>query len=434
MAQAAVAGISALLTSAFLKCSIALVILGALCAAAGIGGGGIIVSVLMNFGELSPHDAIPLSKAVVFLGSLVSLALNKRREMQAQELDQTEKRNLINWQILKLIVPMSLIGTLLGVALNRHTPGFVIVLILTIVLAGMTIMVFEKAWKQYKEESRSAEASHSGAVPQSAGPSESQSLLKEPQKDVLSVDSHSKLRHSDFVLMPFMLCVIIFGGILRHRAEVCHQEKDTMRNGGAPVALEDSLCSNSMLGTIFGNSVHSLMGDTSTANQIELAMLLTPTLVCLFVAMYYAHNAVKYHKWSVQSVLVYQIVACMAGMLAGLVGIGGGLIFSPFFLIYGVEPSVAVATSATCVLFTSSSTTVQYLFTNRIIVSLALAYGAANAVASLIGTSLVHQVQDRFAGRRSYVSLIIAAAVAISTGLAAAKMIEEWQRPSGPVG
>merc|ERR1719171_465622 len=296
-------------------------------------------------------------------------------------------------------------------------------------------MVVEKTWKQYREEQRNLQNPQSSTahqVPQ-APQGEAQSLLNPSQK-ILSVDSQGKLRYPDFVLMPFMLCVIIFGGVLRHRAEVCHQEKDAIRAGGATPLLSESVCENSLLGTIFGGSVHSLMADVDTANQVEMVMLMTPTLVCLLVSVYYAHSAVKSHNWSVSSVLVYQVVACMAGMLAGLVGIGGGLIFSPFFLIMGVEPSIAVATSATCVLFTSSSTTIQYLFTNRIIVSLALAYGAANAVASLIGTSLVHQVQDRFAGRKSFVSLIIAAAVAISTGLAAAKMIEEWQRPSGPVG
>ena len=55
----------------------------------------------------------------------------------------------------------------------------------------------------------------------------------------------------------------------------------------------------------------------------------------------------------------------MSQGFAGLVGIGGqeikvaglhgarlcagGLIFSPFFLLMGVDPSVAVATSSTCV-------------------------------------------------------------------------------------
>merc|ERR1719446_2055130 len=62
-----------------LTSSLALLVSGVLCSAAGIGGGGIYVVVLMLAGLLAPHDAVPLSKAVVFFGSLATLALNFRR-------------------------------------------------------------------------------------------------------------------------------------------------------------------------------------------------------------------------------------------------------------------------------------------------------------------------------------------------------------------
>merc|ERR550514_2630281 len=50
--------------------------LGILCASAGIGGGGIFVAVLMTAGQMKPHDAVPLSKAIVFMGVTVQLILN----------------------------------------------------------------------------------------------------------------------------------------------------------------------------------------------------------------------------------------------------------------------------------------------------------------------------------------------------------------------
>jgi hypothetical protein len=57
-------------------CSVILFFSAILCSAAGIGGGGIYVAVLMVSGKLTPHDAVPLSKAVVFFGSMASLAVN----------------------------------------------------------------------------------------------------------------------------------------------------------------------------------------------------------------------------------------------------------------------------------------------------------------------------------------------------------------------
>merc|ERR1719181_466926 len=97
--------------------------------------------------------------------------------------------------------------------------------------------------------------------------------------------------------------------------------------------------------------------------------------------------------WNLTEVFGYSTMALLTGCFAGLVGIGGGLVFSPFFLWMGVDPSIAVATSSTCVIFTSSSTTMQYLFTDRIIISLTLLYGLVCLTASYCGTSMVHHTQ-----------------------------------------
>merc|ERR1719160_1977726 len=121
-------------------------------------------------------------------------------------------------------------------------------------------------------------------------------------------------------------------------------------------------------------------------------------------------------------------MALATGCLAGLLGVGGGLIFSPFLLIMGLEPSVAVATSATCVIFTSSSTTMQYLLMDRIRVVLSVFYGTANLFASLMGTGLVHYLQDTFASRKSYITWIVALGVAASMVLSILKLVEELEK------
>ncbi|CAJ1360773.1 unnamed protein product, partial [Effrenium voratum] len=86
-------------------CGALLFLSGVLCSAAGIGGGGIYVSLLMVLGGLSLHDAVPLSKGIVFFGSLASLALNLRRR----------KKKLIHYGICRIVVPAALVGTLFGV-------------------------------------------------------------------------------------------------------------------------------------------------------------------------------------------------------------------------------------------------------------------------------------------------------------------------------
>merc|ERR1719235_306620 len=116
---------SAVMHMEVLYCSIAIIIGDALCACAGIGGGGIIVTALMVCGMLEPYDAVPLSKAVVFFGAMCQLVLNLGKK---QATANGEEKDLIDWGIVRIIVPMALTGTLLGVLLNGGTPGWLIVI------------------------------------------------------------------------------------------------------------------------------------------------------------------------------------------------------------------------------------------------------------------------------------------------------------------
>merc|ERR1719433_1357285 len=150
--------------------------------------------------------------------------------------------------------------------------------------------------------------------------------------------------------------------------------------------------------------------------------MVVPLVMCSFIALAYATLLVKQHSWNSSGIATYSAMALGTGILSGLLGIGGGLIFSPFFLLMGHLPSVAIASSSTCILITSSSTALQYLLTDRIIMSLTFLYGAINLVASYLGTKLVHWLQDAMGARKSIISGIVAVGVLISTVLALIKL------------
>lgn len=156
---------------------------------------------------------------------------------------------------------------------------------------------------------------------------------------------------------------------------------------------------------------------------LKVVSFVLPLASCSLVVIYYNWFLITKENWPATESIAYSVMATLTGCLSGLVGIGGGLIFSPFFLVMGVDPSIAVATSSTCVIFTSSSTFFQYFLTDRIILSLTVIYGTLSLVASYAGTSLVHLLQDRGGGRKSYITLIVAIGVFISLILAAVKLI-----------
>merc|ERR1719324_2217060 len=154
-------------------------------------------------------------------------------------------------------------------------------------------------------------------------------------------------------------------------------------------------------------------------------MLALPITLCAVIGGYFAHDLTT-QGWPLNKILMYQTMALITGLLAALVGIGGGLIFSPFLLITGVEPAVAVATSATCVIFTSSSTTFQYMLIDRIHMALAVFYGLVNVAASNIGTQMVHYLQAHFAKQRSIITFVVASAVGVSAIMAVWKAFQEF--------
>merc|ERR1719159_1568645 len=104
----------------------------------------------MFMGNLSPRDAVPVSKAVVFLGAVVSLALNVGRSASASS------KPLVDWLLLKMVVPMALLGTLIGVLTNEHTPGWGVLVVLASMMVPTFLLVLRRAQQQYLEE-RNAE-------------------------------------------------------------------------------------------------------------------------------------------------------------------------------------------------------------------------------------------------------------------------------------
>eukprot|EP00405_Crypthecodinium_cohnii_P009584 CAMPEP_0206426578 /NCGR_PEP_ID=MMETSP0324_2-20121206/4446_1 /ASSEMBLY_ACC=CAM_ASM_000836 /TAXON_ID=2866 /ORGANISM="Crypthecodinium cohnii, Strain Seligo" /LENGTH=511 /DNA_ID=CAMNT_0053891529 /DNA_START=157 /DNA_END=1692 /DNA_ORIENTATION=+ len=486
---------------------VALFLAAVLCSASGIGGGGIYVAVLMVLGRVSTHNAVPLSKAIVFFGAVASTLLNLRRQL-AEGGDDRHKTN-IDFDACRVVVPMALFGTYMGVVLNFHVPEKVIVVTLAVILCGMTVMVVQTAWKQHKEEEDNAKgwgpldadveaeteplmrrglvgrpssaplpsapnttaaaaAGESGghyAAASSAGGKaaattttsavstppaapapttvgerggESEDIPAEKGKDYCSssskASSHRSCGSGAFVSLPSILkpggnsfskadvisalllvCLVVFCGVLRFHVHACRAEQT---GHGVPGS-----CRHPIMNTIFGGHFEAWVSNHFLSVFLPFLVIAAPVGCCLAMSIYYGRTA-RSSGWRRSKILAYQFTAMCTGLLAGLVGIGGGLIFSPFFLLMGMEPHVAVGTSSTCVLFTSSSTTIQYLFTDRILMSLALVYGVVTLLGSSGGTTLVHALQDTFSTKKSYITWVVAAGVATSAVLSLAKFVE----------
>jgi len=119
-------------------CFLLIIIASAFSNAGGIGGGGLIIPILIFLLNFTTHEAIPITKIMIFTGAIITYIQNFSQ--------QNPLRNgvAIDYNIALVIVPFLLFGTMVGVNLNRVLPPFIILLLLTFVLSISSYTTFMK--------------------------------------------------------------------------------------------------------------------------------------------------------------------------------------------------------------------------------------------------------------------------------------------------
>eukprot|EP00541_Cyclophora_tenuis_P019043 CAMPEP_0116552928 /NCGR_PEP_ID=MMETSP0397-20121206/6756_1 /TAXON_ID=216820 /ORGANISM="Cyclophora tenuis, Strain ECT3854" /LENGTH=187 /DNA_ID=CAMNT_0004077927 /DNA_START=282 /DNA_END=845 /DNA_ORIENTATION=- len=117
--------------------------------------------------------------------------------------------------------------------------------------------------------------------------------------------------------------------------------------------------------------------------------------------------------WDRSSTLVYPLLCCVAGFVAGLFGIGGGIVKGPIMLALGVHPAVASATSACMILFTSFTATTSFAVYGLVIEDYAVFCLLLGFVATVLGQTAMSYLLRKY-NRHSYIAFCIGAVVATS--------------------
>lgn len=127
--------------------------------------------------------------------------------------------------------------------------------------------------------------------------------------------------------------------------------------------------------------------------------------------------------WNRRRATLVPLVSFIAGVGAGLLGIGGGMLVGPLLLELGVEPRGVAATGAFVVLVADSSVVAQY----AVLGLLPKKHGATLALTAFLGTAVGQSAAERAiaaTGRTAVVTLIIATVIgvsAVATGVVAAR-------------
>uniref|UniRef100_A0A7S4ETG3 Uncharacterized protein n=1 Tax=Chrysotila carterae TaxID=13221 RepID=A0A7S4ETG3_CHRCT len=118
-------------------------------------------------------------------------------------------------------------------------------------------------------------------------------------------------------------------------------------------------------------------------------------------------------RWTPRATIIWPTICVAAGLVAGMFGIGGGIVKGPLMLEMGMQPAVSSATSAYMILFTSATAATQYF----IFGALRLRYGAVMFVVGFCGTVVgqmgVSYLLKRW-GRQSIIVIVIAVVIGFS--------------------
>eukprot|EP00605_Chrysophyceae_sp_TOSAG23-4_P002336 GSChrysophyteH1.ASY1.ANO1.2584.1 assembled CDS len=166
-----------------------------------------------------------------------------------------------------------------------------------------------------------------------------------------------------------------------------------------------------------GKGVDSLVGVTCTDTAYPVLVALQ--FVWLFgFATYYGFVTVGareerervqypfYEKdvaWTQEKAKTYAAMSFAAGIIAGLIGVGGGMVLGPLMLQMGIDSRVSSAVTASMIVLTSSSVAIMYVISGFIPVEYFIYFFSVCFVGAYIGKSKI----DAYVKKTGMASLLV---------------------------
>ncbi|KAM2993968.1 hypothetical protein FF2_045997 [Malus domestica] len=353
----------------------------------GVGGGGFFVPMLTLIIGFDQKSSTAISKCMITGGAAATVLYNLRLRHPTLELP------LIDYDLAVLFQPMLVLGISIGVFLNVVLSEWMITILLIIVLLGTSSKSFFKGVETWKKETASKKNSLEASI-------------RLQSKDIASEDIEGRNIH---------------GGTDNGIPEI----KETKRK------VVSVLCNVywKQLGVIFAVWIIILglqIGKNYVAKCSAAYWILDFLQIPVTVGVT-SYEAVKVYKgqrviasrgeagakWRVHNLVSYCFFGIIAGLIGGLLGLGGGFIMGPLFLEMGIPPQVASATSTFIMLFSSSMSVVEYYLLKRFPIPYALYFAAVAIGSAIIGQHVVGKVIKAI-GRASLIIFILAFTIFVS--------------------
>ena len=328
---------------------------------AGIGGGGLYVPILMLLIDFPSSYSIQSSKALIWGGSVAVTLFNLNKKHPFYD------RPLINFNVAAIIEPISWLGTILGVIFNAVIPDWLLYSAQFILLSFTAYSTFKKG---IKDQQKAKAARENGGT---------DSLLS-THTGQYSGPAYSKLM---LVLLFIVWVVFLFVSVIR---------------GGDGA--------DSFIGIKFCSTWYWIL----TFGPFPIYAIINWWMLKL--AKNYPILG-EHANITPRSLITLLMSGFVAGIAAGFLGIGGGMIKGPMMLALDIEAEEMAATSTFMILMTSSATSIQYIAMGTMPIAEFFVFAAIGFTSFLVGIIFLRWLVRKL-GNRSIFLYFLAGLIAVS--------------------
>ncbi|URE10949.1 hypothetical protein MUK42_23089 [Musa troglodytarum] len=364
----------------------------------GVGGGGIYVPMLTLIIGFDAKSSTAISKCMIMgaAGSTVWYNLKLRHP--------TLDMPIIDYDLALLFQPMLMLGISIGVAFNVIFADWMVTVLLIILFIGTSSKAFLKGvetWKKetiMKKEAAMLKESNAGreeieykALP--SGPGNSSTKARRKEVPVMENVCWKELGLLCFVWIAFLILQVL----KQNYTSTCSLWYWILNLLQVPVSL--GVSGYEAVSLYKGKRIISSKGEEGTS-------------------------------FTVLHLVFYCCIGILAGVVGGLLGLGGGFILGPVFLELGVPPQVSSATATFAMTFSSSMSVVEYYLLKRFPIPYALYFVAVALIAALVGQHIVKRLIE-ILGRASLIIFILAFTIFVSAislgGVGISNMVQKIQ-------
>ncbi|KAK7384924.1 hypothetical protein VNO78_30627 [Psophocarpus tetragonolobus] len=346
----------------------------------GVGGGGIFVPMLNLVVGFDAKSSTAISKCMIMGAALSTVYYNLNLRHPTLDLP------IIDYDLALLIQPMLMLGISVGVIFNVVVADWMVTMLLLVLFLGTSTKATFKGVEVWKRETILKEEAARKQESNDVGTEEQYSPIpsgpdNETAKDTIEeVSMLDNVYWKEFGLLVFVWVAFLAIQIVMNQIPKCSTIYWALNMLQIPVSV--GVSGYEAISLYKGRRKISSIGDEGKS-------------------------------FTAQQLTIYCAFGVLAGIVGGLLGIGGGFVMGPLFLELGVPPQVSSATATFAMIFSSSMSVVEYYLLKRFPVPYAVYFIVVAAISAIVGQHIVRKLITLL-GRASLIIFVLAFTIFVS--------------------